>query len=592
MPERIRHFIVLLNILLLAGLTSGLASAQGFINSSAYVKIAPGTNVIITGATGHYINSGTGVLELGGSLELQGNWVNNGSTAVCIPGTGTLTDGTITFTGANAQSIGGTAASTLENLTVNKTVGSTLSLAINNTNVEGNLRVQSGIMNANTYLMYVARNFTNTSVFNAGTGTLVFDGTVAQNISPGGATFYNMTVLNSTAGATDLNATQPIVITGNSTFTDGVLYYTGTGSLTYNNGATSNQGATGSFVNGLITKIGINAFTFPTGDVVGANAVWAPLGISAPAAASTITNEYFFTTSPNNWNPIDMCNPAVLDHTSGVEYWQLNRSAGAGAYPNVTLYWKNAVRSGITNLPDLVVAHYEPCAGPLKWASMGGAAIDDGGGTGHITNSIAFTSYSPVTFGTRVNSNPLPVELLEFEAGCENQEVWLRWSTASESNNDYFKIERSENGTSWSFLSSIPGAGNSNTIKTYLYQDADPLSAQAYYRLSQIDYDGSVTTYPAVVAQCNEEGTADYLMLYPNPATEQVQLLINVAAETTSHLVITDMLGQQILVQDLALQAGSNTFSLDIRQLAEAYYYISVVTPSQIFPVQKLLIHK
>jgi hypothetical protein len=565
------------------------ASAQGLINNNARITVLGGTYVTVNGAAGNYTNTGNGLIDLTGTIDLQGNWINNGATAVCTGAN--LTDGTIKFTGGNPQSIGGSAASTFENLTINKTVATTTTLNVANTSVEGNVLISTGILNANNQPMSAARNWTNLETFTSGTGTVTFDGNVAQTISPGGSSFYNIITTNNTAGSTDLNVAQPMVITGNSTFTDGVMYYSGTGSLTYNNGATSNQGSTTSFVNGVISKIGNNAFTFPTGDVT-TQSVWAPIAISAPAAASTITAEYYFTSSPNNWNLSDMCNPAVLDHTSGVEYWQINRTAGAGAYSDVTLYWKDAARSGITTLPDLVVAHYEPCAGPLKWASMGGVAVNDGGGTGHITNTIPFTSYSPVTFGTKVNSNPLPVELLTFDAKCNNDIVDVSWTTATETNNAYFTLERSSDATEWTFVANIAGAGNSNSILSYQYSDEDPLNGDSYYRLKQTDFNGNESDYLPVAVSCSEQVMDEYVILYPNPANNEANILINSAVSGNTHIIVTDMIGQKVIDQQVNLNVGINIFTLNVNQLSDANYFINITTPDKVFPVQKMVINK
>jgi hypothetical protein len=565
------------------------ATAQGLINNNARITVSGGTYVTINGVNGNYLNTGTGLIDLTGTIDLQGSWANLGSTAVCTGAN--LTNGTVIFTGGNPQHIYGPTASTFENFTINKTGGTSVILDVANTNVEGNVLINTGIFNANDQPMSDAGNWTNNSTFISGFGTVTFDGTSSQTISPGGSSFNNIIANNTTAGSTDLNVNQPMVINGNSTFTDGIMYFTGTGSLMYFTFATSNQGTTTSFVNGVISKIGNNAFTFPTGDVT-TQAVWAPIAITAPAAASTITAEYYFTSSPNNWNLSDMCNPAVLDHTSGVEYWQLNRTAGAGAYPDVTLYWKDAVRSGITNLPDLVVAHYEPCAGPLKWASLGGTAINDGGGTGHIANFNAFTSYSPVTFGTKVNSNPLPVELLTFDAKCNNDIVVVSWTTATETNNAYFTLERSSDAIEWAFVANIAGAGNSNSILSYQYSDDNPLSGSSYYRLKQTDFNGNEKDYLPVAVSCSGQTMDEYVLLYPNPAYNEANVLINSAVSGNTMIVVMDIIGQKVLEQQVNLNVGINIFTLNVIQLSDANYFISITTPDKVFPVQKMVINK
>jgi len=91
-------------------------------------------------------------------------------------------------------------------------------------------------------------------------------------------------------------------------------------------------------------------------------------------------------------------------------------------------------------------------------------------------------------------TSALPIELLYFNGDKQacNQNL-LSWSTATESNNDYFQIERSINGIDFNIIGKIKGAGTSLEIKKYSFSDINPESTINYYRLTQIDYDGKQT---------------------------------------------------------------------------------------------------
>lgn len=91
------------------------------------------------------------------------------------------------------------------------------------------------------------------------------------------------------------------------------------------------------------------------------------------------------------------------------------------------------------------------------------------------------------TTGTSVS---LPIDLLSFDSEVKNDRVNLLWSTASEVNNDYFNIERSDNGKDWRTISETDGAGNSSQMMNYQIFDNSPISGKAYYRLKQTDFDG------------------------------------------------------------------------------------------------------
>jgi hypothetical protein len=81
------------------------------------------------------------------------------------------------------------------------------------------------------------------------------------------------------------------------------------------------------------------------------------------------------------------------------------------------------------------------------------------------------------------NNSPLPVELLSFTGNCNAGDVILKWSTASEINNDHFKIQRSPDGSTYEEIAIVRGMGNSTTVNEYTFSDARPLNDISYYRL-------------------------------------------------------------------------------------------------------------
>ena len=113
---------------------------------------------------------------------------------------------------------------------------------------------------------------------------------------------------------------------------------------------------------------------------------------------------------------------------------------------------------------------------------------------------------------------PLPIELISFEAEIDNTSVKLTWKTASEINNDFFTIERSDNATSFEELAQIPGSGNSNNIREYQHYDDSPIMGTSYYRLKQTDFDGKYEYVKLIAINYNqdEDGICT-LKVYPNP---------------------------------------------------------------------------
>lgn len=106
--------------------------------------------------------------------------------------------------------------------------------------------------------------------------------------------------------------------------------------------------------------------------------------------------------------------------------------------------------------------------------------------------------YGHVDYLEVYSPTALPIELLDFTATVDRGIVDINWSTASQVNNNYFTIERSQDGYMWENLEEIKGAGNSTSTLTYNTKDPKPYLGTSYYRLSQTDYDGTTETFQPV----------------------------------------------------------------------------------------------
>ena len=115
--------------------------------------------------------------------------------------------------------------------------------------------------------------------------------------------------------------------------------------------------------------------------------------------------------------------------------------------------------------------------------------------------------------------SPLPVELISYNVYEQSSNVSIEWSTATERNNDYFLVERSVDGVNFEFVQKVNGAGNSNSVMNYHTIDTHPMEGQAYYRLSQVDFDGSMTIHDMRAVSVK---FVDEITLFPNPVVDNV----------------------------------------------------------------------
>ncbi len=347
-------------------------------------------------------------------------------------------------------------------------------------------------------------NWNNTmsqTAFAEGNGTIHFVGTSAQSITTVGGTetFANITFDNITSII--LNNTNALVA-GTATFTNGILTAdnAATARIEFLNNATATNANANSYVNGWVRKVGNQAFTFPLGD----EGFYAPAGISAPILATDHFTATYRRVSPN---PFDIGQKSItLDRVGNCEYWIIDRTNGISNV-NVTLSYDNVRSCGITagQEGDLRVARWD---GSL-WQNEGNINTTASTITSNIINN-----FSPFTLASTTAFNPLPVELLGFEARLlPNGQAELRWQTSQEVNNAGFEVERSANTRNFERIGFV-GARGGNGLQSYAF--TDPLFAQeAYYRLRQIDLDGTAT-YSKIVYLKAASSWAQW-RIFPNP---------------------------------------------------------------------------
>jgi hypothetical protein len=151
-----------------------------------------------------------------------------------------------------------------------------------------------------------------------------------------------------------------------------------------------------------------------------------------------------------------------------------------------------------------------------------GRMFSTAGAVGFNT-STTFISYS--LCGTRVDTE-VPITLISFTGKCEQQNTILRWSTASEINNDFFTIERSIDGINWELVGTIDGEGNSNELNSYsILDNFSAKNINYYYKLKQTDFDNKFEySNPIFVKKC-DNNTSEYFVNSPNPTKGKFELM-------------------------------------------------------------------
>lgn len=176
------------------------------------------------------------------------------------------------------------------------------------------------------------------------------------------------------------------------------------------------------------------------------------------------------------------------------------------------------------------------------------------------------------------NSSPLPVTLLDFTARQATDVIVLNWSTATEINNDYFEIEKSYNGKSYGVIGKLKGAVNSDDTKHYTFSDRELKKGRVFYRLKQIDLDGTYSYSPIVSLSVVGTEFADLdVRVYPNPATNTLYVVHNGPAHDFVSVSILDATGKLILRNDSVPPTESGEVQLDMSGMKAGYYIIQTV---------------
>ena len=179
------------------------------------------------------------------------------------------------------------------------------------------------------------------------------------------------------------------------------------------------------------------------------------------------------------------------------------------------------------------------------------------------------------------NFDEIPVELVTFKGIEDDCRAVLTWMTATESNVSHFSVEQSTNGNDFSILGRVDAAGESQVERTYTYTDKQ-LTANNYYRLHIVDFDGS-SEYSDIIlvnAGCASGvfvSDVSVSNISPNPARNVLNIRVNSSLdEETAKIVVTDNIGRTVLTKATEVFFGTNIIQLDVKNLPQATYHISI----------------
>lgn len=318
---------------------------------------------------------------------------------------------------------------------------------------------------------------------------------------------------------------------------------------------------------------GTGTYTFPFGKD---NSNYIPLEINVtsagtcPAAPCSYTASTWYTLN-NATLPATVTNVNPSENSSIDRFWVTSLS-GYTANPTSTIrfYYLSSELDGIT----------EADLRSQRWNGVGWNSAQGTVNTGSdYVEVVGLNQYSQWTL-TNVNI-PLPIELIAFDAiwADENQRSSLiKWTTATEINNDYYTVERSLNGVAFDSLITIDAVGFSQQNQDYSFidtlEDFSIDSSFVYYRLKQVDMDG-VFKFSHIILLTRSNNTN--LLLYPVPTNTLLNINYLSDSDQVGEIYIENSLSQVILSQKYLFKKGSNSFIADVSDLADGIYHFKIV---------------
>jgi uncharacterized repeat protein (TIGR02543 family) len=376
----------------------------------------------------------------------------------------------------------------------------------NNTSAK-NIHIETGAsLTMQTGTITIDGNWENKGTFIPGTGTVSFIGMSNQTITNAADETFNILTINKASG--DLLLSNDVSINNQLNLTKGLI------DLQASNLILSTNIINGGSATSYVRTSGV--------------------GVLKRAVSNS---PILFPVGKSNYNPATITNNGVSDvfsvrvydyvSSSGVEggtqtagdvvnrTWMVDEELLGGSNVTLRMHWNTGEEANafVYSPGFMNVMHFNGSV----WEELG--STNQSNSPYNFVETTGIATFSPFAIG--MTGSALPVEFLEFTATCnEANATDLKWSTASEHNSDYFKIEKSTNGINWSMLAKVVAAGNATERMDYSFEDTEKTSG-AYYKLWQYDVDGTANLLATVQENCFGSNPSLEPLVYPNPITDQ-----------------------------------------------------------------------
>jgi photosystem II stability/assembly factor-like uncharacterized protein len=238
------------------------------------------------------------------------------------------------------------------------------------------------------------------------------------------------------------------------------------------------------------------------------------------------------------------------------------------------------------DFPSSTVGYVVGMGGGIHKTTNGGLGwTNQTSGTNQTLNDVffinEFTGFAAGDNGVilKTTDGGVPVEFTSFATNVVDESVVLKWTTATETNNQGFEVQSSTDGLSFNNIGFVPGFGTTTEPKSYSYIDQSVTSGKYYYRLKQVDYDGSFAFSGVVEAEVSLPTEFSLEQNYPNPFNPATTIEFSLPFEARVTINIYNLIGENVAeVASGNFAAGSHKVDFNANTLTSGIYFYQLDT--------------
>lgn len=325
-----------------------------------------------------------------------------------------------------------------------------------------------------------------------------------------------------------------------------------------------------------------------TGFVSGQNSIFQPfVAKSTDGGANWSFYNFYFQNNEGSCDDIHFfdSNTGVITGAAWNGQGAIARTTDSGSNWATTLFPTIVALQGM-DFPLINVGYVAGWGGAiLNTIDYGVSWTEQTSGTSSDLYDIAFmpNTLTGVAVGAGgvilyTDNGGLPVELSSFSASVNVNNVLLSWSTATETNNSGFNVERKGVNTDWEEIGFVPGFGTTTEPRSYSFNDASLNSGTYTYRLKQIDFDGSFEYSNEVEVEIATPFDYTLSQNYPNPFNPSTRIEFSIPNSEMVTVSVYNSLGEKVadLVNEV-LSAGQHSIDFNAQGLASGIYIVKMI---------------